>query len=230
MAWRRLGRVHTPPSPPLHRALASHAALPVAVPLGGDLVRVFYSGRDAANRSALGTLLLRVGEIPRVVEARPDPVLTPGGAGAFDDAGIGMGSIVVAEGGDRLYYMGWNIGGSVPWRNAIGLAIGDAAQGRFDRFSAGPVTDSPSPVGKGERQSVPVPGARQNLRLRGTTHPGSLRPLGCPSSPLRTSSGRHSNLQQAHVRPLADSTRGPNLPVNPPMTSQRSWRRTSMSP
>ncbi|WP_203071775.1 glycoside hydrolase family protein [Falsiroseomonas ponticola] len=141
MGWRRIGRVFAPPAPGADPALASHAALPVAHPLGGDLVRIFYSGRDAANRSAIGSLVLRVGEAPVLEEASPLPVLAPGGTGAFDDAGCGMGCVVPAPEGDRLYYMGWNIGGSAPWRNAIGLALGDAAAGRFERFSAGPVMD-----------------------------------------------------------------------------------------
>ncbi len=143
--WRRLGRVFAPPVAGADPALASHAALPVAVPLGGDLVRVFYSGRDAGNRSSIGTLVLRVGETPHIEEARPDPVLRPGGLGAFDDAGCGMGCVVsgnwAGAGADRLYYMGWNVGGSVPWRNAIGIAVGDVREGRFERLSAGPVMD-----------------------------------------------------------------------------------------
>jgi len=141
MGWRRIGLVFAPPAPGADPALASHAALPVAHPLGGDLVRVFYSGRDAANRSAIGSLVLRVGEAPRLEEAPPRPVLTPGGLGAFDDAGCGMGCVVPGPDGDRLYYMGWNVGGSVPWRNAIGVAVGDAQTGRFERLSAGPVMD-----------------------------------------------------------------------------------------
>lgn len=141
MAWRRLGQVFAPPAPGADPALRSHAALPVAVPLGGDLVRVFYSGRDAANRSAVGTLVLRVAERPVVEEARPDAILLPGGTGAFDDAGVGVGCVLPGPEGDRLYYMGWNVGGSAPWRNAIGLAVGDARDGRFERISAGPIMD-----------------------------------------------------------------------------------------
>lgn len=141
MAWRRIGRVFAPPAPGACPALASHAALPVAHPMGGDLVRVFYSGRDAANRSAIGSLVLRVGEAPRLEDTPPRPVLAPGGIGAFDDAGCGMGCVVPGPGEDRIYYMGWNVGGSVPWRNAIGIAAGDAATGRFERLSAGPVMD-----------------------------------------------------------------------------------------
>ncbi len=119
----------------------THAALPVGVTLGGDLVRAYYSGRDAANRSSIGSLVLRLGDPPRIEAADAPPVLTPGVTGAFDDAGCGLGCVVADAGGDRLYYMGWNVGGSVPWRNAIGLALGDAATGRFERLSDGPVMD-----------------------------------------------------------------------------------------
>ncbi len=139
MAWRRLGQVYQPTGH--HPRLMTHAALPFAVPLGGDLVRVYYSGRDAANRSSVGSLVLRLGDSPLVEDVAPEPVLSPGGVGAFDDAGCGMGCVVTGPDTDRLYYMGWNIGGSVPWRNAIGLAVGDAETGRFERYSAGPIMD-----------------------------------------------------------------------------------------
>ena len=139
MHWRRLGLVWKPSGH--HPALLTHAALPVGFDLGGDLARIFFSGRDASNRSSIGSLVLRLGDAPRVEEVAPQPVLTPGAIGSFDDAGCGMGCVVRHPQGDRIYYMGWNVGGSVPWRNAIGLAVGDAAAGRFERYSAGPIMD-----------------------------------------------------------------------------------------
>ncbi len=141
MTWRKLGRVFngggSDPS------LASHAALPTAAPLGGDLVRVFYSGRDNENRSAVGTLVLRLGDTPRVEDRTETAVFGPGPAGAFDDSGLSVGSVVPGEGGtpDRLYYMGWNLGRTAPWRNAIGMAEGDIASGRFHKPYEGPVLD-----------------------------------------------------------------------------------------
>lgn len=139
MAWRRLGRFYQPDGH--HPLLATHAALPVAAPIGGDLVRVYYSGRDARNRSSIGSLVLRLSDAPKVEAVSPEPILVPGTTGAFDDAGCGVGCVVPDPAGDRLYYMGWNVGGSVPWRNALGLAIGDATNGRFERISAGPIMD-----------------------------------------------------------------------------------------
>jgi hypothetical protein len=144
MAWRKLGRVFAGPTGG-HPALRSHAALPTAFPLEGDLVRVFYSGRDEANRSSVGSLVLRLGEQPKIEDAPAEPILVPGEVGAFDDAGIGIGSVISCEGGDRLYYMGWNVGGSTPWRNAIGVAFGDAKTGRFERGYLGPIMDR-SPI------------------------------------------------------------------------------------
>ena len=139
MTWRKLGLVFTPSS--RHPALASHAALPVAAPFSSDLVRVFYSGRDERSRSSIGSVVIRLANQPQVEDAPPEPILRPGLAGAFDDSGLGVGSIVRGETEDRLYYMGWNVGGSVPWRNAIGLATGSIEYGRFERFSVGPIMD-----------------------------------------------------------------------------------------
>lgn len=140
MAWRKLGLVFPGPTGS-HPALRTHAALPTPYSLGGDLVRVFYSGRDASNRSGIGTAVVQLSEQPKVVDAPIDPVLLPGAVGGFDDAGVGVGSIVSSEEGDRLYYMGWNVGGSAPWRNAVGVAFGNAREGRFERRFLGPVLD-----------------------------------------------------------------------------------------
>ena len=141
MAWRKLGRVFKGGgSDP---TLVSHAALPNAAPLGGDLVRVFYSGRDSENRSAVGTLVLRLGEAPRIEERTDAAVLSPGPPGAFDDSGIGVGCVVPGGGAmpDRIYYMGWNLGRTAPWRNAIGMAEGDIATGVFQKPYEGPLLD-----------------------------------------------------------------------------------------
>lgn len=139
MAWRKLGLVFTPSGQ--NPALLSHAALPVAAPFSDDLVRVFYSGRDARNRSAIGSMVLRLGEHPKVEDAPPEPILQPGLIGAFDDSGLGVGSVVRGQTEDRLYYMGWNVGGLVPWRNAIGVAMGSIEHGQFERYSIGPIMD-----------------------------------------------------------------------------------------
>jgi len=72
-----------------------------------------------------------------------EPSLGPGSIGEFDEHGA-MFSWLMRHGEEtRLYYTGWNTGTSVPFRNAIGLAIARTPGAPFERI--GPVLDrSPS--------------------------------------------------------------------------------------
>ena len=112
--WRKLGRVYVPDAG--EGWPASHAANPFAVPLDDRTARVFFGGRDPHNRTAIGWLDLEVPAL-RITASCPGPVLEPGEPGTFDDSGCSMGCVVVA--GDRwyLYYLGWNLGVTVPWRS-----------------------------------------------------------------------------------------------------------------
>lgn len=139
MGWRRLGRLYGPDG--RFDWAHSHAALPFPVALDGDLFRVFFSARDKTNRSSVGWVDVRLGEQPELVGEGDAPILTFAAPGHFDDSGIGLGSIVSADGADRLYYMGWNLGVLAPWRNSIGVAQGDAATPQFERQFAGPIMD-----------------------------------------------------------------------------------------
>lgn len=139
MPWRRLGLVFCPDGNATWAR--SHAALPAPVYLGGDVFRVFYSSRDAAQRSHVGWADIEVSETPRLVQIAREPVLSPGDDGAFDDHGIGIGCLVATPRGIALYYMGWNLGPRSRWRNAIGLARAATADAAFERFSPGPILD-----------------------------------------------------------------------------------------
>jgi len=139
MSWRRLGLVHAPDGTlPWAR---SHAALPTPIHLADDVFRIFFSSRDADRRSHVGWVDVEIGKTPRVHEAAREPVLAPGPDGSFDDSGVGIGSVVAANGEISLYYMGWNLGVRSPWRNAIGLARAPSLDGPFARFSPGPILD-----------------------------------------------------------------------------------------
>ena len=64
-----------------------------------------------------------------------------GELGAFDDGGIMPCSVVDTDDGLYLYYVGWNPSGSVPYRNAIGLAISHDHGKTFERPFPGAVVD-----------------------------------------------------------------------------------------
>jgi hypothetical protein len=120
----------TPPDPPLHPALASHASNPLALPLGDDLVRIFYNGRDATNRSAIGAVDVDLSRL-EIATLHREPFLLPGAQGTFCADGVSIGGWLDQDGGRWLLFMGWTLLGAGRWRGAIGR-IAITADGRFE--------------------------------------------------------------------------------------------------
>lgn len=116
MAWRRLGRLYAPQGEAPW--LVSHASVPFAELLPGGLHRIWFSPRDAANRSHVAWIVVDLARPDVVLDRSPNPVLGVGPPGAFDDSGAMMSWLV--EG--RLYYIGWNVRATVPFHVSIGLA------------------------------------------------------------------------------------------------------------
>jgi predicted GH43/DUF377 family glycosyl hydrolase len=138
LRWRKGGRIALPAKRP--EWMHSHAALPFAEPLADQQVRVYFSSRDRHNRSHTGSLVVDLREPERILDLSADPVLAPGELGCFDDSGA-MACWLTPDGEHRmLYYIGWNLGVTVPFRNAIGLAVSDAGS-RFRRHAPGPIVD-----------------------------------------------------------------------------------------
>jgi predicted GH43/DUF377 family glycosyl hydrolase len=138
MKWQKLGRIFCPDGE--YDWMHSHAANPVADHIGADDYRIYFSTRDANSRSSIAWLEIDLRTPLKVIRVAREPVLRPGDVGTFDDSGCSIGSIV-RDGQRRLiYYMGWNLGVTVPWRNSIGLAISDDGE-HFKRFSMAPLMD-----------------------------------------------------------------------------------------
>lgn len=117
MRWRKLGLLYAPGHP--HPALASHAANPVPVPLGGDVYRVYYSGRDAADRSSVGYVDIDI--VRRKVEyIHGEPVFLRGPSGSFYADGISIGNVYASSGQRYMLFMGWQAPPGGHWRGDIG--------------------------------------------------------------------------------------------------------------
>lgn len=138
MRWRKLGRVFCPEN--LAPWMRSHAANPVAEVLDDRLCRVYFSTRDERNRSSIAWLELDLRAPTKPLRVAAEPLLSPGRLGTFDDSGASMGCLVRSGSTRYLYYLGWNLGVTVPWRNAIGLAVSRDG-GPFVRYSEAPVLD-----------------------------------------------------------------------------------------
>jgi hypothetical protein len=120
--------------------MKSHAAVPIAEALGGTLYRAYFSSRDATNRSFTCALVIDLERPDQVLDLSREPIIGPGALGAFDDSGAMASWLSVDEDRRLLWYIGWNLGVTVPFRNAIGLAVSENG-GPFRRIAEGPVLD-----------------------------------------------------------------------------------------
>ncbi len=143
MGWVRLGRIFDVDKPRFEW-MTSHAANPCAVALSEDRFRIFFSTRDSKNRSSVGFFDLNLSGAPSVEEISGLPVLSPGVRGSFDEDGVSVGSIFPWDGQLYLFYLGWNVGTSVPFRNAIGRAILSPDLKHSSRVETGPCLDRSS--------------------------------------------------------------------------------------
>ena len=137
--WRRLGRIYDPASS--HPALVSHAAVPCAEPLSSTTVRVWFAARDAGGRSHAAAIVVDLARPHEVPQPPAAPALSPGPIGCFDDSGVMPTWFAAMPDGRRLlYYIGWNLGVTVPFRNSVGVAQ-VAADGSLRRLFPGPILD-----------------------------------------------------------------------------------------
>lgn len=137
MKWRKLGRVYAPDG--TKPWMRSHAANPIAEPMGGDQFRIYFSSRDTENRSSISFIEIDLKRPATVLREADEPVLGPGEPGMFDDSGVSIGCIVPVDGRRYLYYMGWHLTVRVPWQNALGLAISEGPDEPFRRISRFPI-------------------------------------------------------------------------------------------
>jgi predicted GH43/DUF377 family glycosyl hydrolase len=136
MNWRKLGLIYGPDgSKPW---AISHAANPTPEHLTGDRFRISFSTRDEKNRSSVAAIEVDLREPGKVLQVSQEPVLAPGELGMFDDCGVSIGCILPVGKRRYLYYMGWNLAVTVPWKNALGLAVSEDG-GPFVRHSRFPV-------------------------------------------------------------------------------------------
>ena len=138
MRWKKLGRIFAPPTD--LDWMVGYAAVPIAQRRDGDRYRVYFSGRDAENRSQVGYFELRLSDPARTLKVSARPVLGHGEPGRFDDSGA-MGTSLVERPDGRLllYYVGWNRGHTVPFYNSIGVAVSDDGGESFRRVSIAPI-------------------------------------------------------------------------------------------
>ena len=136
--WHKLGLVFCPSGE--REWMQSHAAVPIAEHIRDDIFKIYFSSWNKKNQSVTGYVLIDINEPQHILELSDTPILEPGNLGEFDDSGAMATWLVHHNQKKLLYYIGWNLGVTVPFRNSLGLAICDTGQ-RFKRYAKGPILD-----------------------------------------------------------------------------------------
>tara|TARA_B100000795_G_C22787220_1_gene435181 strand:- start:110 stop:1030 length:921 start_codon:yes stop_codon:yes gene_type:complete len=139
MKWNKLGNIFDPlnyPNWPF-----THGAVPFVGEIKGNLVKVYFTGRDAKNRSGIHWGIFDFEDNFNLMDLSTSSVLELGKTGTFDEDGVMGSQIFQIENERYLYYQGWNLANSTPFRNAIGLARYKAETGQFEKLYEGPILD-----------------------------------------------------------------------------------------
>ena len=136
--WRKLGLIYNASGE--QNWMKSHAALPIAEHLERNIFKIYFTSRNERNESFTNYLVIDITRPQQILDLSIVPVLHPGNLGEFDDSGA-MSSWLVNHNDTRfLYYVGWNLGATVPFRNSIGLAVSQNGN-IFKRYASGPILD-----------------------------------------------------------------------------------------
>lgn len=137
--WRKKGKILHIEN--LTDQMVSHALGPTAL-LCGDYIRVFFSSRDQNNKSHPFFFDVHKENPLDIKFIQKTPILDLGSLGSFDDDGImPCGIVRLDERTIYLYYVGWNRGVTVAYRNAIGLAVSHDNGRHFKKMFDGPIID-----------------------------------------------------------------------------------------
>lgn len=120
--WRKLGQIYVPKATGRHPKLFSHAANPLPVHIERNIYRIFYSGRDAQNRSSVGAVDIDIHQ-RIVINDHDEPFFQHGLLGSFYSDGVSIGSCYEVNGHHYMLFMGWQNPSRGHWRGDIGRLI-----------------------------------------------------------------------------------------------------------
>ncbi len=121
--------------------MISHAQIPVVDQVSEEILRIYFSSRDNQGRSHPTYIEVEAVNPKNILYINDKPIIALGKLGTFDDNGIMPSWIVNHKHKKYLYYTAWNLGGTVSYRLAIGLAISEDRGKIFKKFTEGPIYD-----------------------------------------------------------------------------------------
>jgi hypothetical protein len=120
--WQKLGLLYSPSGANRHPKLLSHAANPVPVLIEGNVYRVFFSGRDADNRSSVGAVDIDIVS-RKIIQEHSRPFFEHGSERSFYADGVSIGNCYEVNGVQYMLFMGWQAPKGVHWRGDVGRLV-----------------------------------------------------------------------------------------------------------
>jgi hypothetical protein len=137
--WEKRGLIFTADG--RYPWMISHTQVPLAQEMPSGRLRIYFGTRDHLNRTVTSYLEVDATDPSKLLYVHDRPILELGELGCFDDSGVMPSWIVNHQGLKYFYYIGWNVGVTVPYRNSIGLAVSTDGGNTFTRMFKGPVLD-----------------------------------------------------------------------------------------
>jgi len=119
----------------------SHAQIPSALRLDDQILRIFFGTRDICNRTVTAFIDVEADSPGEIINEGKKPALDLGDIGSFDDCGAMPSWPIKKDGIVYMFYTGWNLSTTVPYRNSIGLAISEDNGVSFKKPYPGPILD-----------------------------------------------------------------------------------------
>lgn len=139
MPWEKLGLLQPPTTE--EQPTLNYMAVPTGVQITSNTWRIYFANRDENNRSIPQAFDFSLNDPKNIQTLHTKPYLTPGKLGTFDTHGIMPTWIQPYNEMLYMYYIGWNRGVDVPFRNALGLAISIDNGNSFQKYADGPILD-----------------------------------------------------------------------------------------
>jgi hypothetical protein len=139
MKWIKKGLIFAPDNN--FDWMVSHASIPIADRIDDHRLRIYFGTRDNQGRSLPAYLDVDADNPQNILHLHPEPIMTLGRLGTFDDDGVMPSWIVNHNDRKYLYYIGWNRQVTVSYRLAIGLAISEDGGNSYHKYSEGPICD-----------------------------------------------------------------------------------------
>jgi hypothetical protein len=139
MKWQKKGFIFVPNR--TYDWMVSHGQIPLADRMDNEFLRIYFGTRDKFNRTVTAYVEVQADDPQKIFYIHDKPVLGLGKLGSFDDSGAMPSWIVNYNGTKYLYYTGWNVSTTVPYRLSIGLAVSNDNGRTFSRMYEGPIMD-----------------------------------------------------------------------------------------